>query len=163
MTQEEVAALLVARGWAYRLPLRPKNPHGKRERCTRSITLLSVNPCLYHQECRTPTEVLRHRGRRGLERAHAQRGTTCWASKSSSICWARIDDFILHGVAALPQSRLWLDFNGNSVGTRCASSPASSPGRNQAAGLTRPSGIPTAPSTTVLRTPVTNVASASWW
>ena len=54
MTQEEVAALLVARGWAYRLPLRPKNPHGEWERCTRSITLLSVNPCLCRQGCPHP-------------------------------------------------------------------------------------------------------------
>ena len=54
MTQEEVAALLVARGWAYRLPLRPKNPHGEWERCTRSITLLSVNPCPCRRIARTP-------------------------------------------------------------------------------------------------------------
>ena len=41
--QEAIAALLVARGWAVRLPLTPKHPHGEWERCTKTISLKSIN------------------------------------------------------------------------------------------------------------------------
>jgi hypothetical protein len=51
MTQEQIAALLVARRWAERLPLRE-------HRCWRSIQLVSLNQC----DCARPGECRKGRG-----------------------------------------------------------------------------------------------------